>query len=159
MRIKAVYMSNANNKKIIVGNNVFVNGNPIVVDVDEDEAAEIRKVAKQDWFNILEEYDEKLVKSPIVEEIAEAVNEAAEEDVVNEAAEEDVVNEAAEEDVVNEAAEEDVVNEAAEEDVVNEETVEEAVANEEAVEAVVEKEAKPETKKRTRRASAKKEEE
>ena len=132
MRIKAVYMSNANNKKIIVGNNVFVNGNPIVVDVDEDEAAEIRKVAKQDWFNILEEYDEKLVKSPIVEEIAEAVNEAAEEDVVNEAAEEDVVNE---------------------------ETVEEAVANEEAVEAVVEKEAKPETKKRTRRASAKKEEE
>ena len=149
MRIKAVYMSNANNKKIIVGNNVFVNGNPIVVDVDEDEAAEIRKVAKQDWFNILEEYDEKLVKSPIVEEIAEAVNEAAEEDVVNEAAEEDVVNEAAEEDVVNEAAGEDVVNE---------ETVEEAVANEEAVEAVVEKEAKPETKKRTRRASAKKEE-
>ena len=140
MRIKAVYMSNANNKKIIVGNNVFVNGNPIVVDVDEDEAAEIRKVAKQDWFNILEEYDEKLVKSPIVEEIAEAVNEAAEEDVVNE------------------AAEEDVVNEAAGEDVVNEETVEEAVANEEAVEAVVEKEAKPETKKRTRRASAKKEE-
>ena len=94
MRIKAVYMSNANNKKIIVGNNVFVNGNPIVVDVDEDEAAEIRKVAKQDWFNILEEYDEKLVKSPIVEEIAEAVNEAAEE-TVEEAVEEAVANEEA----------------------------------------------------------------
>ena len=55
MKIKAVYNSNIN-KKICIGNHTFVNGHPIVIDVDENEAARLKELGKQDWFNILEEY-------------------------------------------------------------------------------------------------------
>ena len=84
MKIKAVYNSKIN-KKICIGKYTFVNGLPIVVDVDEKEAAELREIGKQDWFSIIEEYpvandstkeaDETVVEESTVEE-AVAVEEA-----------------------------------------------------------------------------------
>ena len=84
MKIKAMYNSKVGNKSIIVGNNTFLNGHAIVVDVEEDEAKQLRNAAKQDWFNILAEYDspdfvEEVKSAPVVEEpiVAEPVIEEA----------------------------------------------------------------------------------
>lgn len=93
-----MYNSKVGNKSIIVGNNTFVNGHAIVVDVEEDEAKQLRNAAKQDWFNILAEYDspdfvEEVKSAPVVEEpiVAEPViEEAPVEESVPEVVEESV---------------------------------------------------------------------
>lgn len=98
MKIKAMYNSKVGNKSIIVGNNTFLNGHAIVVDVEEDEAKQLRNAAKQDWFNILAEYDspdfvEEVKSAPVVEEpiVAEPViEEAPVEESVPEVVEESV---------------------------------------------------------------------
>lgn len=84
MKIKAMYNSKVGNKSIIVGNNTFLNGHAIVVDVEEDEAKQLRNAAKQDWFNILAEYDspdfvEEVKSTPVAKEpvVAEPVTEEA----------------------------------------------------------------------------------
>ena len=136
MKIKAVYNSKANNKKIIIGNNVFVNGNPIVVDVTEEEAAYLRERSKQDYFDILEEYtDSKPVKTsvPAVEEPV------AEEPVAEEPVAEEPV------------AEEPVV----EETVVEETVVDETVAEEPVADETVAEEPKETSKKKSRKSTKK----
>ena len=136
MKIKAVYNSKANNKKIIIGNNVFVSGNPIVVDVTEEEAAYLRERSKQDYFDILEEYtDSKPAKAPVP--VAEEP--AVEEPVV----EEPVV-------------EEPVVEEPVTEEPVTEEPVtEEPAVEEPAVEEPVTEEPKETSRKKTRKSAKK----
>lgn len=130
MKIKAMYNSKVGNKSIIVGNNTFLNGHAIVVDVEEDEAKQLRNAAKQDWFNILAEYD-----SPdFVEEVKSTP--VAKEPVVAEP-------------VIEEAPVEESVPE----------VVEESVEEVPAPEALAEEETEEAPKKKGRRTSAKKKEE
>lgn len=139
MKIKAMYNSKVGNKSIIVGNNTFLNGHAIVVDVEEDEAKQLRNAAKQDWFNILAEYDspdfvEEVKSAPVVEEPIVA---------------EPVIEEAPVEESVPEVVEESV----------EEAPVEESVEEVPAPEVSTEEETEEAPKKKGRRTSAKKKEE